>query len=222
MSLKELRKKKNLTQDEVAIAIGVKRSALSNYENGIREPNNEILRKLASFYSTSVENLLGWSVSYSITPSEAMKIEEQIGTYNIETKTYDSPAIKSVAIRFLGTASCGVGIQNGDYMEILDLPKEWIKGYHEDYFLCYASGDSMINSGILDHSLILAKSINGLENGQIGVFHLNDEEYIKKYHKINNIIILKSTNSSYDDIYVTEKDRFKIIGRVTKVIIDLE
>lgn len=55
--LKELRGKR--TQIEIANAIGISRASYSHYENGIREPDNEILSKIADFYQVTVDELLG-------------------------------------------------------------------------------------------------------------------------------------------------------------------
>ena len=47
----------NKTQDEVAEAIGVSRSAMGMYEAGQRIPRDEIKRKLASYYNRSIQDL---------------------------------------------------------------------------------------------------------------------------------------------------------------------
>lgn len=53
--LVELRADKS--QDEVAEAVGISRSALSMYECGERIPRDEIKIKLAKYYKTSIESL---------------------------------------------------------------------------------------------------------------------------------------------------------------------
>lgn len=45
------------SQDEVAEAVGISRSALSMYECGERVPRDEIKIKLAKYYKTSIESL---------------------------------------------------------------------------------------------------------------------------------------------------------------------
>ena len=45
------------TQDEVAEAVGVSRSAMGMYESGQRIPRDEIKRKLASYYNRSIQDL---------------------------------------------------------------------------------------------------------------------------------------------------------------------
>lgn len=57
--LKELRKKKQLTQKELAEEIGVKQNSYSDWENGKSEPNVDTILKLSQTLNTSVDYLLG-------------------------------------------------------------------------------------------------------------------------------------------------------------------
>lgn len=57
--LKLLRKEKGVSQKAVAKEIGVTLSAYSNYEQGIREPSNQILINLCKYYNVSADYLLG-------------------------------------------------------------------------------------------------------------------------------------------------------------------
>ena len=57
--IKALRVDKDLSQRELADILNVTRSAYSNYENGIRELPVEILSRLADFYGTSVDYIIG-------------------------------------------------------------------------------------------------------------------------------------------------------------------
>ncbi|MDE7192604.1 MAG: helix-turn-helix transcriptional regulator [Oscillospiraceae bacterium] len=57
--LKQLRKSKNLRQAQVARLIGVNKSAISSYENNLRQPSFDILVSLANLFSVSTDYLLG-------------------------------------------------------------------------------------------------------------------------------------------------------------------
>ncbi|WP_319403177.1 helix-turn-helix transcriptional regulator [uncultured Anaeromusa sp.] len=59
--IKTLRLEKNLTQDELAKATGLSRSAIGMYESGSREPNFETLEVLADFFNVDMNYLLGRS-----------------------------------------------------------------------------------------------------------------------------------------------------------------
>lgn len=57
--LKYVRKLNNVSQSEVANAVGITKSAYSNYEQGTREPSLFILVKLCNYFSVSADYLLG-------------------------------------------------------------------------------------------------------------------------------------------------------------------
>ena len=58
-NLTELRKYHNFSQEELAEMIGVSRQTLSKYETGENDIPTQILIKLAKFYETSTDYLLG-------------------------------------------------------------------------------------------------------------------------------------------------------------------
>lgn len=59
MKLKELRKRKNLSQNDVAKFLGIKQATYSGYESEKFEPKIETLCKLADFYNVSLDYLIG-------------------------------------------------------------------------------------------------------------------------------------------------------------------
>lgn len=57
--LKELRKDKNITQKELSKVLNIQNTTLSQYENGINEPNDEMKIKIADYFNVTVDYLLG-------------------------------------------------------------------------------------------------------------------------------------------------------------------
>lgn len=57
--LKELRKVHGLSQDKLAKIMGVTRSAVSQYERGVREPQLEMMEFLADYFNVDYNYLLG-------------------------------------------------------------------------------------------------------------------------------------------------------------------
>lgn len=57
--LKQLREEKGLLQEELARALSVSPSAIGMYERDYREPSDELLLQIASFFDVSVDYLLG-------------------------------------------------------------------------------------------------------------------------------------------------------------------
>lgn len=59
--LKELRKEKDMTQCTVAKELYIGRKTWSNYENSLREPSLETLKKICLYFEISADYLLGIS-----------------------------------------------------------------------------------------------------------------------------------------------------------------
>lgn len=57
--LREVRKSKKITQQELADRLGIKRNTYSDWENGKTEPTFEILVKLADLFDISLDWLFG-------------------------------------------------------------------------------------------------------------------------------------------------------------------
>lgn len=57
--LKELRKKNNITQQDLAKYLKVAKSTLSQYETGSRIPNDDIKKAIALKFNVSIDYLLG-------------------------------------------------------------------------------------------------------------------------------------------------------------------
>ena len=57
--LKELREKRGLTQIQLAEILNISKSAIANYESGLREPKDNLLwKKIASYFNVTVDYLM--------------------------------------------------------------------------------------------------------------------------------------------------------------------
>ncbi|MBO5332933.1 MAG: helix-turn-helix transcriptional regulator [Clostridia bacterium] len=68
--LQELRKKKGLTQEELAEALYVSRTAVSKWESGRGYPNIDSLKEISKFFSVSIDELLSSEKLLSIAEKE--------------------------------------------------------------------------------------------------------------------------------------------------------
>lgn len=68
--LKELRKRKNLKQEDIANLVNVGYTSVSNWENNVSEPSYDIVKTLANFFGVSTDYLLG------VKPDDKDKIEK--------------------------------------------------------------------------------------------------------------------------------------------------
>lgn len=57
-NIKKLRLSVGLSQEQVAETIGIARSTLSNWENGVSIPDAEMVLKLSKFFNTTVNVIM--------------------------------------------------------------------------------------------------------------------------------------------------------------------
>lgn len=74
LRLKQLRKERNLTQQQLADLIGVKNSVISFYEVGERTPSPDVMKKLALALHVSADYLLGLERTVTL---DATGLDEQ-------------------------------------------------------------------------------------------------------------------------------------------------
>ncbi len=59
MRLKELRKKKQISQQKLAIDLNVSQAAISKYEQGLAEPDIRMLKEMSEYFGVSIDYLVG-------------------------------------------------------------------------------------------------------------------------------------------------------------------
>ena len=106
------------------------------------------------------------------------------------------------------SAGTGSFLDGEDYETITatNVPDEANFGVH-------VSGDSM-EPRFHNEQLIWIQKAEQLENGEIGIFYLDGNAYIKKYQNNKKGTFLISLNKKYDPIPITENSTFMIFGRV--------
>jgi len=114
--------------------------------------------------------------------------------------------------------SAGYGASASEFIEII--PVFGLKKNGTTYFAVKVKGDSM-EPKIPNGSTIIIKKDIQIENGEIGAFNLNDENFVKQKKLVKDKLILHSFNLAYEDKVVNEFDDFIEYGKVVKVMIDL-
>jgi SOS regulatory protein LexA len=116
----------------------------------------------------------------------------------------------AVSVPLLGTVAAGLPI----------LAHESIEGYvsfdspHKDnsnLFALRVRGDSMINAGILDGDIIIARQTQTARNGEIIVALLGDEATCKRFYLTPDGVELRAENPDYAPIVSTE---VAVLGKV--------
>lgn len=195
--LKFLRKERGLTQKELGEKIGVKHNTVSGYENGVNEPEQDILYKLATVLGVNINEF--FPSPTNLTP--------------ITSNTIQIPVLGSIA--------CGEPIlaeENiAEYREVFadNLPSG-------ELFFLQAKGDSM-EPRIPDGSYVLIRQQPDVENGQIAAVLVNGdtEATLKRVRKLGDNVLLEAINEDYAPYLINENNPAKIIGKAVKVEIEL-
>ena len=83
-NLRAIRQERHMTQQQVANHLGITRQALSNYENGTREPEYDLLCRLAELLRCPVSRLLGFSGAYESAGARIPILGTVKGGFNLE------------------------------------------------------------------------------------------------------------------------------------------
>lgn len=119
---------------------------------------------------------------------------------------------------YLSKVEAGFLTPTEDFKEgKLDLNKHLITNPPASFFV-RVKGDSMVDAGIYEGSLLLVdRSLEPLP-GKIIIAVINGELTVKRLKKKGGIIALSPENPSYSDIVVTPEMDFTTWGVVTAVI----
>lgn len=187
-NFKRLRLKKGLEQKEVAAALDVSSSIVSDWEKGNKMPRGGAIQKIADFFDV---------------PQNELFIER-----GIQYTTYK----EMMQIPIVGRISCGNG--NIAYEEIEGYeatPKEWLNG--GEYFYLRAKGDSMTGARIHDGDLLLIRKQPTVENGEIAAVLIGDEAMLKRVMHNGDQLILYSANPNYPPLPCSPNE-VTIIGKL--------
>ena len=86
--LKEIRKEKNMTQVQLAEALGVSKGTVAMWEIGKRQPNFETLNALSDIFDKRIDYILGYSNDSSSVKMTESEIE-QLGVWETEENFYE-------------------------------------------------------------------------------------------------------------------------------------
>mgnify|MGYP005800426513 FL=1 len=108
-NIKNLRKAKGLSQEELAIKLNVVRQTVSKWEKGLSVPDSSMLISLADELDTSVSILLGETVQEQCMNELDLKsISEKLENINLQFAKRSEMRIK--AVRYLLFSLCAITI----------------------------------------------------------------------------------------------------------------
>ena len=96
-NIKRIRKSKGLSQEELAIKLNVVRQTVSKWENGLSVPDSDMLITLADELDTSVNVLLGETVTESM-PDDLKVISKKLEVINLQLAKRNMVKIKTIRL----------------------------------------------------------------------------------------------------------------------------
>lgn len=232
--IKKYRMIKGMTQQEIADALGESSGrVIYNWEKGTGRPDCDKLARLCDLLDVSADELIGCkSMNQRPTATEWGTLQKyraldehgkEVVDYLIDSEYKRTivhirkPKTRMVKIDWFSTMPASAGTGNNlsdDLAEELYVPES--EEAERADFVISVSGDSM-EPTYHDGDKVFVEKCDSVDIGEVGVFVVNGESYIKElgnkclisYNKKHKAIILSENDSVYC--------RGKVIGIVKKV-----
>jgi repressor LexA len=185
-----LRTNNKFTQQELANKLNVTKATIANYESGLRSPSFEILGKLSSIFSVSIEKFFETDIQ------------------NVEQKFTENKKIPLL--------KCSLElIKSNNFNDVLDYIELPSKISSKCDYATFMTNNSM-NPKILDNDIIFVKKTNTIENNEIGIFELNGQVIVKQFNLniFTGEISLISICKDFPKINIKDSDYFNVLGKI--------
>lgn len=208
--LKRKREEKGFSLRQLAIKTGISHSYISEIEKNKffkRETIEKLIKALN--IEESVKKIILKKLDYLNTPTEVLKeLEELKQKGNAQIINTE----EEILIPVYGDISAGngkiiFGDVVGEYAVSADMRNI------DELIAIRVAGNSMEHR-IPDKSYVLIRKGIEVESGEIGAFCLGEECFVKVLKIYGGTPVLRSLNSSYEDIEITEDDEFFAIGKI--------
>ncbi len=203
--LKELRKTKHLSQEELGAVLGVQKAAVCKYETGRVPLPNEMLVKLCDYFEVSADYILCRD-SAMVTP--LFKTHSTVSQRLM-------PVEDSVGVPLVGRVHAGLPILADENIEEY-IPVAANEAVAGEYFYMEVEGDCMEGEFIPEGALVLVRMQPNVENGRIAVVRIGDEVLLRKVKLVGDALMLIPANTKYEPMIVPRNEA-EIIGRVTEI-----
>lgn len=210
-NLKYLRKKKGLTQQQLADIMGIKRSLVGAYEEFRAEPKYDLLKKMANFFSLSMDELVNEMIDDRWKPKTTAD-KSSVRILSITVDKDDNENIQLVPVK----ASAGYlnGYADPEYIE--ELPRFSLPMFSDGTYRAFElKGDSMLplESG----TIIVGQYLEDWKNLKLGetyvvVSRTEGVVYKRLTNRLHATKGLKlvSDNTEYEAYYIPQDDILEI------------
>ncbi|UYE95920.1 LexA family transcriptional regulator [Staphylococcus phage phiSa2-NARSA676] len=229
--LKQIMSERKISQSELSRRTGIGRNSISDYLNGKYEAKQDKVFELAKALNVNEAWLMGFDISknrkiennditsiYSkLTPPRQSNVLKY-ATNQLEEQNNDSDNLvdfnsyiqEKSEVDIYGCASAGIGERL--YNE--PISKEFVRGYVPAHDIALkVNGDSM-EPLFKNGQIIFIEKSHTIKDGQIGVFIINGDAYVKKVYVEDNRLTLVSLNKKYKDLYFYDNESVRLVGKV--------
>lgn len=183
----ELRKRKNITQEELAKIAGVTRAAVSQWEGGFSEPRMGSIQNIADHFG--------------ISKSDIIEDGGMFGKFTMVNGAIKPTTAKPAYAPLLGRVHAGKAQEPDVLQSAVPVPYEIIKRHPQGYFL-QVEGDCMDNV-YPEGCYILIDPEQRPSNGSIAVVSIDGADYVMRrlYRGANTLILSPdSHNADHEDM----------------------
>ncbi|MBU7227828.1 S24 family peptidase [Staphylococcus pseudintermedius] len=212
----------NMSQKKLAELINIKPSTLSDYLNLRSNPSHGVIQRIADVFGVGKsdidttykdENSIT-SIYDKLTPPRQKRVldfaNEQLNEQNNKVLHINSHNVISEEVAVYGYASAGTGETLIDGVEFTTQYNGHIPNHD---FALQVNGDSM-EPLFEDKEIIFVDKTKQINSGQIGIFVIDGEAYLKKVFINEEGIRLVSLNSKYPDLFFDKNNEIKVAGKV--------
>lgn len=234
--LKKARISAKLKQSDLAKILDTTNTTISNWENNVSKPDVDTIEYICG--ALNVPASYFFNTPDSVTPILTITEQAHIKKYrtldehgkkavdcilNVEyerveaTRTPVIPISNVITLsEFEQPVSAGKGVYLGDGSQTITREVPSTEETRKADFILRVSGDSM-EPKYSDGDRLLIKRQHDVGIGEIGIFILNNEGFVKKKEKDR----LVSLNPAYEDIIFNDEDSIECKGKVIgKIQID--
>jgi len=221
--LKQLRKEKKLTQQQLAEAIGVSKTSVIYWEKDENTPKHESLKALAKNLSTNVEWLLTGKKIVSQSSQELQPLSEWDETTPIEEDEIEIPFFQNFSFD-CGSGSVGEALKAQS--QALRISKATLRDLgieKENAVATGASGDSMKPTIKDGDTIYLDLGRKTIKDGKIFAICHGGLFVAKRLYNLpmGGVRIVSDNTAEYPEVLLTAEERkkqeFEVIGWVWRI-----
>ncbi|AXU08994.1 TPA: helix-turn-helix transcriptional regulator [Staphylococcus aureus] len=235
--LKKLRKNKNMTMEQLATDLNNKypdlmkltKGKISKWENEKEEPRLSTAKILAEYFNVKINDLYSesnttykddndiTSIYNKLTPPRQENVlnyaNSQLDEQNSKgDNVVDINSYKQdkTPVNVNGCVSAGVGERLHDETLFTEMVKAPVPPHD---LALKVNGDSM-EPMFKDGEIIFVEKTHNIKNGQIGIFIIEEEAYVKKVFVEDDRLTLVSLNKEYRDLHFYRNESVRLVGKV--------